>query len=141
MDLITIVDTVVLVGLWVWALWGPLVRGWRTVSLLGITTAVYLLGGQLPLAAGVPLRVLAVGVCISLLLFHEEWFVAMKPAYRRFDTGYSRVLGELRILSLSWNACRHQIPLGRASKGARSRSSLGFRISTGKPWMALCQLR
>jgi hypothetical protein len=97
-------DTLIVVAMWTWALWGHLMRTLRTVLLLACTTALYLVATQLPLALGVPMRSVVMAGTVWLLLFHVTWFLALSKEKWEFDQRYRAALDSVRRLAQSVTA-------------------------------------
>lgn len=93
-----IIPALGLAAIWVWALWGYMMRSVRTVGLLLATTVVLALTIPLPVPLAVPVRVAALAAAVWILLFSSDRFVALSESARRFDATYSgvmRALGDL----------------------------------------------
>jgi hypothetical protein len=93
---LTPLDAILIAGLWIWALWGRLLRSGRTLALLAITTALYvLISSELTLLLSVGLRVAVLASAIWILLFRSEHFAVIPAKVFRFDEAFRAELQEV----------------------------------------------
>ena len=120
----TRLDGAVLIGIWVWALWGYMMRSRNTLALLGAGTVVYAASTLLPLALTAPARAIVI-VVILILLERTDWFIAMRRADRRFEVACGDAMARLAKLTErkrpGWRG-RPGRPLGNRAAGGRSRT-------------------
>jgi len=91
---LTPLDPFLVVGLWVWAMWGATMRTWRTVALLAVVTGGYLLSTQPPALVSVALRAGLLTAAVWLLLFHTAVFSALPANQLEFNEAYRALLNE-----------------------------------------------
>lgn len=90
-----LVQALMLGAVWIWALWGPMMRSARTVGLLLIATVTFGLPLVVPQPAAVIARTVIVLGTVFVLLARSRWFEALTDPERRFDEEYSRVMRAL----------------------------------------------
>lgn len=92
-------EVVVLLGVWAWALWSPVMRSGRTVAtLIGVTIA-YLLLSTVPGVPVVVIRVVLLCAVVALLLLRSSRFLLRTAEDLAFDRSYTSAQRRLTDLS------------------------------------------